>query len=106
MEVPQARGASLSGANGSSRNVASYHHRGDGAGRSAQRACERSSDWPRGAEPPAPYQHPTTNLPERAEPPAPEQHTSTNLPARAEPPAPEALNYTNVIKTALVRKFC
>src|SRR5262249_43814176 len=23
--------------------------RGDGAGRSAQRACERSSDWPRGA---------------------------------------------------------
>src|SRR5947209_7409844 len=27
---------------------------GDGAGRSAQRACERSNDWPRGAEPPAP----------------------------------------------------
>ena len=27
---------------------------GDGAGRSAQRACERSSDWPRGAQPPDP----------------------------------------------------
>ena len=28
--------------------------RGGGAGRSAQRACERSSDWPRGAQRPRP----------------------------------------------------
>ena len=35
---------------------------GDGAGRSAQRACERSSDWPRGAQPPDPDELPNRNV--------------------------------------------
>src|SRR5262245_27537203 len=36
--------------------LAGARTQGDGAGGSAQRACERSSDRPRGAEPPAPEQ--------------------------------------------------
>ena len=56
-----------------------------------ERAAKRSSDRPRGAEPPAPDQlYTSTILLERAEPPAPDQlYTSTILLERAEPPAPD-----------------
>src|SRR5689334_3160403 len=65
---------------------------GDGAGRSA---CAARSDWPRGAEPPAPETRYSTNL-IGAEPPAPEARYFTNL-IGAEPPAPETRYFTNLI---------
>src|SRR5579862_8621214 len=69
---------------------------GGRGGRERAARNERSSDWPRGAEPPAPEPYTTRNLNSLAEPPAPAQCSYAHLSRLGGAPCPGTVRYANL----------